>query len=327
MNWPRTANGPSKKQSRNSFHPSGFVTSEEEYVWQRYMREHAVLRYVERTGETRALKISDFESVSMFHRHELYDELYRPLGIEDVICIGVPTQAPRVNGVALHRGKRDFAERDRLVLDLVRPHLAQAWRNGKIVTQMQEESRLLKQAMESLDRGVVLLSDAGNVRFMTFRASQWLNEFFADARRPSNRLPEGVRRWMRHQESLPGEANIAAPRTPLVAEREGKRLLMRLLSGVSQKLLPLEKQVTTLEPARFQSFGVTKREAEVLAWVALGKTNRDIATILSTSPRTVQKQLEHIFDKLGVETRTAAARVFHEASLSQAEAHPFGLTV
>ncbi len=51
---------------------------------------------------------------------------------------------------------------------------------------------------------------------------------------------------------------------------------------------------------------LTKREAEVLAWVAQGKTNWEVAKILGASPRTVQKHLEHIFQKLGVETRTAA---------------------
>jgi len=51
---------------------------------------------------------------------------------------------------------------------------------------------------------------------------------------------------------------------------------------------------------------LTPREAEVMAWVARGKTNRDIADILGMSPRTVNKHLEHIFEKLGVETRTAA---------------------
>lgn len=51
------------------------------------------------------------------------------------------------------------------------------------------------------------------------------------------------------------------------------------------------------------------RETEVLSWLSKGKTNRDIADILGMSPRTVNKHLEHIFEKLGVETRTAAAAV------------------
>jgi DNA-binding CsgD family transcriptional regulator len=52
---------------------------------------------------------------------------------------------------------------------------------------------------------------------------------------------------------------------------------------------------------------LTDREREVLVLVAAGKTNGEIATILAISARTIQKHLEHIFQKLGVETRTAAA--------------------
>lgn len=62
-----------------------------------------------------------------------------------------------------------------------------------------------------------------------------------------------------------------------------------------------------LHAKRLRNEGLTRRETEVLAWVAQGKTNCEVATILGASPRTVQKHLEHIFQKLGVETRTAAA--------------------
>ncbi|MEB2319316.1 MAG: DNA-binding response regulator [Pseudomonadota bacterium] len=56
--------------------------------------------------------------------------------------------------------------------------------------------------------------------------------------------------------------------------------------------------------------GLTPREIDVIEWVAKGKTNRDIAEILDMSPRTVNKHLEHIYAKLGVETRTAAVAQF-----------------
>jgi DNA-binding NarL/FixJ family response regulator len=58
-----------------------------------------------------------------------------------------------------------------------------------------------------------------------------------------------------------------------------------------------------------QRYQLTSREVEVLHWVACGKTNRDIGDILGLSPRTVNKHLEHVYVKLGVETRTAAAAV------------------
>ena len=52
---------------------------------------------------------------------------------------------------------------------------------------------------------------------------------------------------------------------------------------------------------------LTQRESEVLMWIARGKSNRDIAEILSLSPRTVNKHLEQIYAKLGVENRASAA--------------------
>jgi DNA-binding NarL/FixJ family response regulator len=59
---------------------------------------------------------------------------------------------------------------------------------------------------------------------------------------------------------------------------------------------------------------ITPREQEVLRWVSCGKTDADIAVLLAISPRTVNKHLEHIYVKLGVETRTAA--VMRAARLS-----------
>ncbi|MHB1374603.1 MAG: response regulator transcription factor [Thauera sp.] len=65
------------------------------------------------------------------------------------------------------------------------------------------------------------------------------------------------------------------------------------------------------EPAAVQLPNpLTQREMDVLEWVARGKTNRDVAEILGMSPRTVNKHLEHIYEKLGVETRTAAVAQF-----------------
>ena len=62
-------------------------------------------------------------------------------------------------------------------------------------------------------------------------------------------------------------------------------------------------------PVPLQTLGLTVREAEVLLWVSQGKANADVATILGMSEKTVKIHLGHIFEKLSVETRTAAAMV------------------
>ena len=81
-----------------------------------------------------------------------------------------------------------------------------------------------------------------------------------------------------------------------------------LLDLVREPLAALYRNllVRGREARGFAALPVTPREREVLSWLAAGKTDKDIGEILGMSPRTVQKHLQHIYEKLGVETRTAA---------------------
>ncbi|MBM7061717.1 response regulator [Pseudomonas sp. UL073] len=85
--------------------------------------------------------------------------------------------------------------------------------------------------------------------------------------------------------------------------RTARQLQAARRTPASQPTLTGEQNLEALN-SRYQ---LTGREVEVLHWVACGKTNRDIGDILGLSPRTVNKHLEHVYVKLGVETRTAAA--------------------
>ncbi len=74
----------------------------------------------------------------------------------------------------------------------------------------------------------------------------------------------------------------------------------------------MEERRTELSADLLQQLGLTARQAEVLLWLAQGKTTPEISIILSVSSGTVHKHVEHIFQKLGVETRTAAAQRAYE---------------
>jgi DNA-binding NarL/FixJ family response regulator len=56
-----------------------------------------------------------------------------------------------------------------------------------------------------------------------------------------------------------------------------------------------------------ESLGLTPREAEVMLWVAQGKSNGDIATILGCAENTVKVHLARVFEKLGIENRNSAS--------------------
>lgn len=84
----------------------------------------------------------------------------------------------------------------------------------------------------------------------------------------------------------------------LESDRPGEVLIRLAEVREDGKIAALQKQA-----------GLTRREAEVLLWVSYGKTNKTISEILGISPRTVNKHLEQVFRKLGVETRAAATAI------------------
>ena len=101
---------------------------------------------------------------------------------------------------------------------------------------------------------------------------------------------EGADTWT----CVTGTTRLHCSLHPASAEDEWLLVLTESNNGAAIEALSLQ-------------FRLTAREAEVLYWVAQGKTNRDIGDILGTRPKTITKHLEHVFEKLGVETRTAAA--------------------
>lgn len=108
-------------------------------------------------------------------------------------------------------------------------------------------------------------------------------------------------------------------RTPArgILELEGRRLECSFVStlGADELLFRIADAAGSDDAAGDEcvvlqeSFTLTAREAEVLLWISRGKSNRDIGEILGISPRTVNKHLEQVFVKLGVENRAAAAGV------------------
>ena len=121
-------------------------------------------------------------------------------------------------------------------------------------------------------------------------------------------LPDPVPQWL--EAAQKGKAGSKAAAMASLPGNEQLRLQYMGKLGPNEFLLRLAKDTSGDMPAEFSSeLGLTMREGEVLSWLSKGKTNRDIAQILGLSPRTVDKHLEQIYSKLGVENRTAAATI------------------
>lgn len=298
----------SKRQSRLwLIEPADAATCEDQRIFEAHAGEQPLIVSYLTTRNGGALKNSDFLTRRQFHRTALYNEFYRRVGMEHTMAIHLGTSSVMV-GIALHRARADFSERNRLLLDLLRPHLVQAHANAEAVTQMGLDATLLQQIMTEMKQGVVILTRDGLVRLMTAQARVWLRQYFDWSVRSANYLPDTLERWRKRQDVLlTGADDAPLPRRPMVVERDGTRLIVRYLCEGDQCLLHLEERTTAVIRAALEPLGLTRRQIEVLHWVTLGKTNADVGAILGLSSRTVQKHLDHIFKKLGVETRVAAA--------------------
>jgi DNA-binding CsgD family transcriptional regulator len=178
--------------------------------------------------------------------------------------------------------------------------------DGAAATRAGEEPSHLERAIDILGEGVVLLTPTGQVQWMSARARERFATYFGPECAAADALPEPVTRWLRGPAD-PDASEAVRSRAPLVVTREGRQLVIRFLSRGAEALLALGERYASIPPDALRPLGLSRRETEVLAWVTEGKRNGEIATILGASNRTIDKHVERILQKLGVESRTAAA--------------------
>ncbi|OAM79216.1 response regulator transcription factor [Devosia elaeis] len=197
---------------------------------------------------------------------------------------------------ALESGGVDYLSKPIHVDELrarIRVHLANARRA--------QSARI---ALDAAGRHLLALAADGALLWSTPQANRLLARWGLDAER-QDQLADGFAAWRlaAGERAQPGAGfdlaagNGQALQFAYLGMVGGDEYLFRL--GPAQG----EGQEEMLR----QAFGLTQRESEVLLWIAHGKSNRDIGDILGLSPRTVNKHLEQVYTKLGVENRASAA--------------------
>lgn len=169
-------------------------------------------------------------------------------------------------------------------------------------------------ALDATGRNLIAITTDGRVGWCTPAAERLLQMLMPGWSRADGRLPPFLvgptsrllQEKLAPSHALRAESNGDTIELIVVGRRREDELLIRL-----NHLNP-QADIARLQ----QGYGLTLREAEVLLWISYGKPNRVISEILTISPRTVNKHLEQIFEKLGVETRAAAA-AFAVRTISQ----------
>lgn len=167
-------------------------------------------------------------------------------------------------------------------------------------------ARIANSAQEALDstgQHLLTVDDRGKLHWATPQTHALLARARADERWQTEQLAPQLQRWLQHHPDNNTQLTLQQLDYPLSVKflqpKDDGTHLLKLLDGRRASGAAMLKEQLKL----------TERESEVLYWIANGKTNREAAQILDVSPRTVNKHLEQIFPKLGVENRTAAAGV------------------
>lgn len=300
---------PQRQYANAVTYPPVEITPAQQSTLAALVHEHPIISYQATTGDGSAKKISDFITSDDFHSRRLYRELFAELGMEHQMAIGLPAVLPRLTAIALNRNELgdDFDERDRLMLDTLRPHLAQSYEQVRERERLQRSVGALSGVLE--ERGthaIVLDPDPDEV---TRGALVLLFRYFG---RPGTRdaFPARFSRWLdaqrRHARAVDGE--VPAPLAPVTATIGDSRLVVRYLPAtpVALEALLLDESPVPLTARDLEHLGLTPREAEVLELLGSGATNAALATKLHVSPATVKTHLENIYRKLGARSRAQA---------------------
>jgi DNA-binding CsgD family transcriptional regulator len=263
-----------------------------------------------------AYKLSDFVSQPELHSLEnLYQHFLRQVSIEDQMIFFLPDISPgrwselaqantTLTGFILNRPSCSFVERDRLILNLLRPHLFQAYSNAQKFRQLNQNACQLQQSLDYL--GTIVFNAEGRVISIAPQAIIWIETYFTKYSYYTQ-LPDRLWSWVKHQvDSLVHKSDLAKVYRPLRIQQNGRELIVRLvLESDARYLLILEEQ-TLSSFNSLELLGLSQRETEVLQWLMQGKDNKHIAVQLSIKVGTVRKHLENIYLKLGVGSRTEA---------------------
>jgi DNA-binding CsgD family transcriptional regulator len=269
----------------------------------RFIHEHPSFSDLRKSP--RARLISDFIGPREWHSMALYNEAYRPEGLEDQIGVRTCLSGAWCTGVAVLRDRRGFSLKERKCMSLLIGHFEQAFLNARALEKLRLSLGETQAQLDVLPCGTILIDQKLQVLAINARARALEAEFFP-GERMNSRLPLMVQSWLHSRTEL--HSRSFKPLNSLVLYSEDGRLTIQLVSLPNERLhlLVLERRSRRLSPRDFHHLGLTNRESEVLLWLAQGKTNREIASILGGSQRTIDKHVQNLLAKLNLENRAAA---------------------
>lgn len=291
----------------NWYDPPGSITNKEFEIFAQVAHEHPCFPEVFAKNHFRTMKISDFYTTNEFRKTGIYNEFFRIFNIENQMLVPIQVSSDSIITCAISRTKDSFSENQRMMLTILSMQLRTAIINTKSFERIQKSEQILQTGFVNKSSGIIALNPDKSIVYATEFSRMMLEKYFAKDTPSSKCLPDKLKNWVINKEISLKTDNLSSSSETYFLSRENDQLTIRYMfnSQTNETTLLLEEKLW-VEPQLLRKYSLTKRETEILFWLSQGKADKEIAIICNISPRTVQKHIERIYVKIGVETRTAA---------------------
>jgi len=246
------------------------------------------------------LTVSELIDQISFEQLGLYREVYRFLDSRFQMVADIVPTTKRFIGITINRRLHDFSNRDRKIMELLRPHLKQVCLRMIQAETTADALLTLSRSLDNEQHGVFYVNHHLQITSHNQQAHAFVSNF--KHHKSLSRFPPILSRWLQSLKHK-SPAHMYRRRFSL-ANGELEFCAFVLSHGgfivrCSMANPARKAEITPVET-------LSERETHVAEWLLAAKTNQEIATILGISRRTVEKHCRNIFTKLGVENRTAA---------------------
>lgn len=265
--------------------------------------QHPRIRDFVENGQVRALAVSDYVSRREWHRRDVFQHFYGVMGIEDQLGIMMPVSADAMAGLVFNRTNRTFTQEEHDLLDLLRPHVCQAWANAQLLGRLKQQAGGVEAESTYDARSVVRLRTEGGVSYCPSSALQLLQRFWPDASVAPGPLPAPVAGWVAEQLRLAARGETVALRRVASVHRPAGTLTMRLVEEPEHAGWLLALECAEHRPIQPDVAALAPRLRRLLQHLLGGSSEKEIAAVLALSPHTVHEYTKQLYRRLGVKSR------------------------
>jgi DNA-binding CsgD family transcriptional regulator len=283
------------------FDLDGFLMpSERRQTLPHFKNQHPMLEYARKNpGLNPPLRFCDFLSRRQFEETGLYRECYRGYTM-GMVTFGIDAPEGLNISVVLSRSDGDFSDDEVAQLSILQPLISSVYH--RLILEEAVNCRHLS----DMPAGIIVGSGASIIT-LDAHAGALMERHFPNNSR--HRLPECLARQVARR-----HARVQS----FIVQPDGHALNGLVEHTGTEWILKIWQETGPLPSEKIADYGLTKRQVEVLQYVAMGRTNPEIAIILGISYRTVDKHLENIYRQIGVETRLAAVQLCRKLKAASA---------